>query len=388
MQNALVINFKSPPFKGIGGRRWSKISKALIRHGVNVHLIRGNWLEGEVAKEFCNGTSVAIPIQHPYYHSKSWFKRFIDRKEYYRRRWKGDYTFFDEGAYSIAALKSEIRSILRDNDIQWVFISCPPFSWTYEATRLIKTEFPKVKIWVDLRDPWLTANNWGIPGLNQKQRALEEKRHQYVGQLADFISSPAFEILQEFKDWQQEKFIHLKHFYDADDVSNLPIAESNSRDKRSWVYAGQFYVGMEPFAQSLKDFSARFGNDEFHLFSKDLDKFQSQLNDSLNIQLVEEQGSQVFEKVKNCFGLILMLSDYNKDFFTTKFFDYLPFEKPIAYFGPDGKVSAFLKQHGTLLTDYEPFEVYSLKGFDISRDELSFRVEQILNLCQKNELPL
>jgi hypothetical protein len=79
-----------------------------------------------------------------------------------------------------------------------------------------------------------------------------------------------------------------------------------------------------------------------------------------------------------------MLADYNKDFFTTKFFDYLPYNKPIVYIGPDGAVRQFLQKNGQQLTSFLPFEVYSLKGYDISQDELSFRVEQILNLCQTN----
>ena len=158
MKNVLVINFKSPPFQGIGGRRWSKISKAFIRHSVNVHLIQANWSDDAVPSIFCNGASISIPIQHPFYQPSTWIKKIIDKKEFWRRRWRTEYTYFDEGAYSIELLKNAIRRTIKEQNIEWAFVSCPPYSWTHEAVKLIKEEFDDVKIWVDLRDPWLTAN--------------------------------------------------------------------------------------------------------------------------------------------------------------------------------------------------------------------------------------
>ncbi|MEN9948193.1 MAG: hypothetical protein RL106_1016 [Bacteroidota bacterium] len=384
MKNVLVINFKSPPFQGIGGRRWSKISKGLINKSINVHVIHAKWISGHVPEHFCNGKSISLNLQHPIRRPHSWLKKINDKKEFWRRRFNSDYTFFDEGAYSIEFLKDGIRQMMGEQNIDWVFVSCPPYSWTYETVKLIKEEFNHVQVWVDLRDPWLTANNWGIPGLTQKQRISEEERHRFVGQMADIISSPAIEILQEFENCQHPKFVHLKHFYDADDFPENRKDTSQMNAARSWVYAGQFYVGMESYAQQLGLFANQNSGDQILLFSKDVDRFQDKTKGYLNIKLSKEQGSKVFEEVSQCFGLILMLAEYNKDFFTTKFFDYLPYEKPIAYFGPDGKVKQFLKKNGEQMTSFLPFEVYSLKGYDISQDELSFRVEQILNLCQSN----
>ncbi len=384
MKNVLVINFKSPPFHGIGGRRWSKISKALIRKSINVHVIRASWMDGIVPEAFCNGESISIDMQHPIHDPTSWIKKINDKKEFWRRRLNSDYTYFDEGAYSIEALKTAIRKLIIEQKIDWIFVSCPPYSWTYETVKLVKEEYGHVRVWVDLRDPWLTANNWGIPGLSPKQRLAEELRHAYVGDMADIISSPAKEILQEFRNNNHPKFVHLKHFYDKDDFPQRAIENCEMGHERTWVYAGQFYVGLEKYIDQLGDFAKQYSNNPILVFSKDVNQFQSRLHGIANIDISKEQGSQVFENVEHAFGLILMLADYNKDFFTTKFFDYLPYNKPIVYIGPDGAVRQFLQKNGQQLTSFLPFEVYSLKGYDISQDELSFRVEQILNLCQSN----
>lgn len=385
MRNILVINFKSPPFKGIGGRRWSKLSKAFIKNKFKVHVLRGDLALGEIPNEFCNGQSISITSNHPLQQPNSWVNKIKSKKEYWRRRVTSDYTFFDEGAYCIDSFKESIRDIVTHQKIEFVFVSCPPYSWTYEAVKLIKEEFNHVKVWVDLRDPWLKANNWGIPGLTANQRRAEEQRHRFVGLNADFISSPATEILQEFENWNQPKFIHLKHFYDVDDFPGITQIVDEKASSRKWVYAGQFYVGLENYAKKLGLFAAQNTDDSILIFSKDVDLFKQHLSDIENLELNKEQGPKVFELLPNACGLILMLADYNKDFFTTKFFDYLPFEKPIAYFGPHGKVKQFLIDNGQQLTEFMPFEVYSLKGYDISQDELSFRVEQILNLCQLNK---
>ncbi len=384
MKQVLVVNFKSPPFQGIGGRRWSKISKGLIRKGSVVHNIRAEWTAGVLSGTFCNGDSRSIEINHPFYQKPGIVKKLKDHWHLIRTKWTGDYSYFDEGAFCIEELKQALREVLSNNKIQWVFISCPPYSWTFETVKLVKSEFKDIQIWVDLRDPWLKANNWGIPGLSPKQRKMEEKRHRFVGENADFISSPAFEILEEFDKVQlSEKLIHLRHFFDWDDHHSAePVILF---DSKTWMYTGQFYVGMDEYVDQLRNFANTHPDLCIKMFSKDVQRFESFFSSTQNVHCEMEQGAGIFEKMSHVHGLILMLSEYNKDFFTTKFFDYLPLQKPIAYFGPNGKVNQYLKAHGEQLTAYLPFEVYSLKGYDISQDELSFRVEQILNLCQPTE---
>lgn len=385
MKQVLVINFKSPPFQGIGGRRWSKISKGLIRKGMVVHSIRAVWKAGEMDATFCNGDSRAIVINHPFYKKPGIIKKLKDHWHIALTKWTGDYSYFDEGAFCIEQLKFALRDLLSNHKIQWVFISCPPYSWTYETVKLVKSEFKDVQIWVDLRDPWLKANNWGIPGLSVKQKKAEESRHRFVGDSADLISSPAKEILMEFeRNSSSCNLIHLKHFFDWDDHHSSDL-EFKSDSKKIWMYTGQFYVGMDQYVHQLKQFAHAHSDHSIKVFSKDVNSFISILDSENNIHCEMEQGAGIFEKMSHVEGLILMLSDYNKDFFTTKFYDYLPLQKPIVYFGPNGKVKQYLKTHGEQLTAYLPFEVYSLKGYDISQDELSFRVEQILNLCQSTE---
>jgi glycosyltransferase involved in cell wall biosynthesis len=382
MSEILVINFKSPPFPGIGGRRWSKISKALIHKGHCVNLIYAEKSPSVVPLHFYNGLIFPVRWKHPLLIQNKWKGKIIQKLAYVKRRLVNGYTFFDEGSYVIQDLIKGLKFIFESKRIEIVFVSCPPYSWTYEVTVWCKKHYPNVKIWVDLRDPWLQANNWGIPGLTGSQRNLERMRHQFVAENADFISSPAVEILDEFSSNCSAQKIHLKHFFDEDDFQLTSTTGNTSVDKDPfWLYAGQFYVGMEEYMGQWIAAIKSNPDEIWRIFSKDHEKFKQYLGSFQNVIIQDEIGSQIFPWIRAAKGLVVALSAYNQDFFTTKFYDYLPWEKPLVYFGPQGKVHEFLNRQGTHLQWLQKANVFLLNRSDFMADGLSFRVEQILNLC-------
>ncbi len=381
MSEILVINFKSPPFQGIGGRRWSKISKELIRRGHCVNLIYAEKSPSKVPSAFCNGIKYPVAWKHPLHISSKWRGKFMQKLSYFQRRLSGGYSFFDEGSYVISDLQKGLKFIFESKPIDILFVTCPPYSWTFEVTKWCKSHYPDVKIWVDLRDPWINANNWGIPGLTANQRLQENFRHQYVAEHANFISSPANEILDEFSNCKAEK-VHLKHFFDEDDFSQTNHSSFHAiQDYSYWMYAGQFYVGMEEQMEIWKRAIESNPQEEWKIFSKDHEKFRQYLGGFQNVKIHNEIGSDIYRWMLQAKGFIVALSGYNQNFFTTKFYDYLPWEKPLVYLGPKGKVWHFLLEHGQKSDKLKNANVFLMNRSDFKTDGLSFRVEQILNLC-------
>jgi hypothetical protein len=91
-------------------------------------------------------------------------------------------------------------------------------------------------------------------------------------------------------------------------------------------------------------------------------------------------------------GLVLCLSEYNKDYFTTKFYDYSPAQKPIVYFGPNGRVAQYLSQfEKNAVNEWYQTDnflsspaVFSMQNADdaLNSEEKDARGQQILDLLK------
>jgi hypothetical protein len=256
----------------------------------------------------------------------------------------GEYSIYDEGRGCIDGLKNTLSKIAMHASIDAYIVTGPPFSWIVEVTSWKSIHAKNAQVWVDIRDPWLTANNWGMPALSARQRKNERGRYEKVLNESDFVSSPTYSILDEMPEIKAScKKIHFPHFFDWDDwcsCNGLAIQEN------TWVYSGQFYIGLEKYISRLREVIEQADvSSKWYFYSKDHETFRKYLGDLTQVFIFPDIGTDVYVKLAKAYGLILCLSDYNKDYFTTKYYDYLPSGKPILYIGPVGGVAKSLS-HG------------------------------------------
>jgi hypothetical protein len=164
---------------------------------------------------------------------------------------------------------------------------------------------------------------------------MDQSKHEAIEHTADFISAPYPEILAEFSNAKQR--ILIPHFHDQTQIQH-------QESEPSWIYAGEIYEGTQSHWQRAFETASQIPNIQLRIFSRHIEKFSS-LQSNTNIQLHTDIGAKIQEELKKCSAIIISLGEHNKDFFTTKFYDHLSFQKPYLYVGPAGKVLAFIQEN-------------------------------------------
>ncbi|NRA38813.1 MAG: hypothetical protein HRU15_11780, partial [Planctomycetes bacterium] len=72
-KKVLIISFFFPPSRRVGGRRWAKLAKYMVRHGIEVHVVAVETHEpkedpwGEDINDFSDSVTYIPFIRPPYY---------------------------------------------------------------------------------------------------------------------------------------------------------------------------------------------------------------------------------------------------------------------------------------------------------------------------------
>ena len=364
-QNTLLICFDFPPNEGIGGRRWAKLAKGLAKLNTVVHVIKADpkkknstspWT-AEVEDE--NIHIHSLPRTYPEVVSDPG-NGLLDKINYRIQRYllkqKTKGTIYDVAIEWDKLLIPKALEVIDRENIANLIVTGAPFNlFPYAAE--IKAQRPELKLLLDYRDPWLLAVNYGIPGLTYP-RFLEEKFKQHKAlAAADFITCPNEFMLEEIKssdDFRKIKgeYKVIPHFYDQDDINQYLVQSKPSPEKIKLVYGGTLYMGLEPWfkklCEALDQVKASrpelYNRLQIDLFSKDLQFATWFENHQEVIHLQTPIGKELFTKITEANACFIFLAHHNKDYRTTKFFEILPFGKPLVYLGEKGFVSEFIEE--------------------------------------------
>lgn len=262
------------------------------------------------------------------------------------------------------------REVIKKDNIDTVFVTGAPFNLLY-YTAALKTEFSHVKIVADYRDPWIKAHNLGMLNLSRKKENDELNKQNYVFEHVDYVTAPNSILLKEIKNTYTgaspnlAKFIELPHAFDPDDVLKGK-SELYKNGKILIVYAGTLYFGIEKYlyflnesfnyarargAPSLVDIGFYTKQREHEaIFKENID----------SIKFFDAIGDDIFEIIKSSDFILILLTEYNKNYLTSKFFEFLPYKKPYLYLGPQGVVSDKIKAEGLGYCLTDPTDLYKV----------------------------
>jgi hypothetical protein len=248
----------------------------------------------------------------------------------------------------VKTFESQISKLVNTHDVKWIIATGAPFNLLYFAADFIRLN-PRYKLWADLRDPWLDAKNYGMPQLNSKRKAAEWRKAEIVLKYASVVSCPTLDAIRIFDTIDNGKYsknlLELRHFFDPKDFD---IRTTNvSSNKIKVVYGGDIYPGAERFVHQMledlrqlkKDFLEVYNRMDIRFYSDSFSKVQTSFSDLEVVHIGPSIGENIFDEIANSDWCIILLTDFNRHFFTTKYFEYQPFEKPFLYLGPEGKVS-------------------------------------------------
>lgn len=354
---ALIICWDFPPNKAIGGRRWAKISKSLLKLGIEVDVISSRpkrsegklaWIENsyfqQLGKHHCN-TNVFVEWLNDYKTPLSFIKIRI-AKFILSNFYKG--TIYDKAIGIEKAFISQISNIVLVKNIDTVFVTGAPFNLIYYAA-IFKSKFPHIKIVADYRDPWLGAKNYGMQQLKPFKKQQEIDKQNFVMEHVDVITAPNAFLLDEIKlsysgsKKQIAKFIELPHAFDPDDIKKTNNAVEQENKVIKILYAGTLYLDIDSHLVLLNDAISELKkhniNVEVDFYCSETNKAKIFENNASKVKFKQPIGDDIFNEIAKSDLLLILLSEHNKNYLTSKFFEYLPYGKPYLYVGPDGFVA-------------------------------------------------
>lgn len=354
-KNIILINFDFPPNFGIGGRRWGKLAKGFVSKGFNVFVIKATPLDNRISQ-----WTVDVEHQSIKTHSiprKAQLDRYaignriLDGITYKLAIKINEFsekgTPFDPAIGWSEELNAVLKSLLVETKAEWVFCSGAPFNLCYYTAEFLKKN-GGFKLWVDLRDPWLKAKNFGIPGLSAKRYAQEYEKVRLVLATADIISSPSDILLDELREVENgkwnSKLYELKHFFDLDDRPDLSLKLKD--EKIHAVYGGEIYQEGEVFLNQMaadldilkRTHPAVYENLKISFYTVSPHKISQVFERHSIVESSNSIGEKIFTEIANADLCIIFLANHNRNFFTTKYFEYMPLQKPYLYIGPEGEV--------------------------------------------------
>jgi hypothetical protein len=373
-KKTLLLCWDFPPNDGIGGRRWAKMAKWLLKSGHEIHVIKSKskvryqnsaWLS-DVESDDIHIYEVNTYLPVKWLNSKD--NKFSDKLKH---KFAAIYlTFFSNGTIYDKAIGKErdvvklASKIIELNKIENLIVTGAPFNLIYYAAK-IKLVFPKLFVLADYRDPWLNAVNYGMQNLSAKNKLAEQNKQNLVFETIDVITAPNSFLLDEIKstytgsNLTKANFVELPHAYDEDDFLNSDKLKKGTPHALKIVYAGSVYLGAKSYFEEFINQINKYNCKNEHLVEleiymddyKSLHQFQNAA-----ISIKPSVGKDIFKVISEADYVLILLAEHNKDFKTTKFYEFLPFQKPYLYIGSLGEVAK-----------------------NISEDEMGFVIKDVKN---------
>lgn len=360
----LLICYSFPPNPGIGGRRWAKFSKYLAKLGYTIHVLTQPHTQTGSSKwtqdvSHPNIIVHEIPSGYPKLQSgHNIFEKIKNRLTiwYLWAICKG--TIYDRSIFWKSRLIPYAQKLLDQTEIQHIIVTGAPFHTFYYVSDL-KESHPYIQILLDYRDPWTTSKVYGMQELSERRIAFEKRIECLALQSADIVMSPydTKELLkQAIKESQSNAyFYNLSHAYDPDDIPNTLSSVESSGEKIRLIYGGTLYLGVDACLKALADAldmmkqtnPELYHRLEFHFYTPE-QKFQA-LFSSSHAEIVHFHlpipAKEIFQEIAAMDICLLFLSDYNKNFRTTKFYEFLTLRKPFLLLGEKGETARYIEEH-------------------------------------------
>ena len=380
IEKILICCFDFPPNTGIGGRRWAKFAKALAAQGTQVYVIKADAIPNQIESPW------AKDVSHPNIHVTSLRRtsRLVQRT---RKSYPGEVleriryqlsirftqiiepgTIYDAAVGWAPKFKAVARRLIQKENISVVIATGAPFNLLYYAAQL-KQEIGRFRLISDYRDPWIHAKNYGMEGLGPRRMEVEQDKESCVIDNSEYIISPAKGILDQIqKDHpmaESSKFVEIPHCFDLDDIVSFSQLPPSKPDTLRIIYGGAMYIGLETYLQdldkSITGYYRKYGVHPpvaFTFFTPDYLDWNQKFDHQACFTFQHPIGSLIHEEISLADAVLIMVAEHNRNFFTTKFFDFLPYNKPYIFVGAKGNVSEYIRREklGLTLHNLEDFE--------------------------------
>jgi len=350
-KKALLVCYSFPPSSGVGGRKWAKLSKYLIRLGWDIQVICKEPSVNETSPWINDIKGVKynyLPSKYPSILNKN--PTNIFQKIWYRLcllflKTLTHSNYYDRGVFWEKSLTKLVNEIVEKENISNLIITGAPFSLLYYGAK-IKRKNPQINFIADIRDSWLDGHYFGFDGLSKTRKEQEIFRLKTVLKEADTVIVPYETMLNEYSDLLglNTKIVHHPHAFDED----LLISREMRKNQKKFelVNFGSQYKSQEIQMKSVARAMERMDNIRIDFFTND-HKYKSIFESNALIEskvqfhaLIPENG--VFEIMHDSNAVLLFVPNHIRDFIATKYMEVIASRVPIVLIGERGLTSEFV----------------------------------------------
>ena len=249
------------------------------------------------------------------------------------------------------------RKILKQSEIDLIFVSCGPFSSAIGAYKLAQ-EFDKALV-VDYRDYWTLLSDYDLMGnaLNRKlSRSWERKIIDRANLVITATQGIAEALAQNFDSTLPQRTFLLYNGHDEQDYTDLPQARPSS-DFYTLSYFGNIYArrSLKYLYQAIAELDKEMltpRNLRVELYGN----FNREVYQEIECSRIKDKISirpglshrEALVKMQEADALILIINSSSpKGTLTSKVFEYLRLARPILALVPQhGEAAALLKECG------------------------------------------
>jgi len=346
-----IVSYVFPPSNNIGGRRWAKFSRQLLKKGHKVTVITGlNKSEKDwYIKEFPGIEVLLLPKNNPDWlggYPKTLWERGL---YFFSTKILGSLikqNIYDRGITWKKQMLNALENVHKNNPIDILVVTGGPFSLLYYGS-LFKNKHKEIKYIADFRDPWTWGNLYGIPNLSFTQKNYQElKEYQTIvsSDIVSFSTESIGEYLKNKYPVYTTKLNLLPHAYDQDKFPK----EVEETKREGFIYGGAIYSGLEEIFCKLEKILLANIDSTFHwdiytgttypLINENFANGRIKLH-----KFVPEE--ELFRRIKKAAVYLVFFPRADKDLISTKFYEIIYTGTPILYIGEEGAVGRFIREN-------------------------------------------
>lgn len=353
----LLIAFKYPPYAGVGGFRWSKLSRYLAEMGYKIHVATVNWeVHGDnIFLEDVQHQNIIIHRVPSFY-----FHNFKYRK--YKNNHIGNikrvlrHGFFrilnliwyeDEAQFWGRHLLPFCKKLIKDENITNVIATGHPFMANYWAARL-KVDLPEINLIQDFQDPWTDNDIRYLPLKRMAKKSLQHEIFALNNCDAVFAVTDGLMNLLSKKIYTNIEQATVPNGFDID-VHNISAIKRDF----TFIYAGNLYVGrgepLESFLKAVENIGKKIPELKISFYGSSPPNLKQKYAKLFNDGIVSAHPPVSPDKIYNLMYKSFACLQFNARIFpclvSTKIYEYASLNRPTLCINYGGEIDNLIKKH-------------------------------------------
>lgn len=349
----LLVAFKYPPYAGVGGKRWAKLSKYLARQGVTVDVVTVEWPDGDPSTlEDVSDDRIRIhqiPALSPNRIRSRGSNTVAERvrNRLYRDFIAGRPVSQDAAWWGPAVIPATAR-IARAARSQAIIVTGAPFMsnlWIARGKRFL----PRVPLVQEFRDPWADLPDASLDAQGGRDRVGHLERE--VLESADAAVTVTEGLSEIIRCKTGATPVHtVTNGFDAED---LPAPSSGPRPFRL-IHGGNLFVGRDEPLRALLSAVTRSASELPGLelvfrggFPEDVRREYAALESAGILKVLPSIPAREFMvEVDGAFAALQFNARQFPYLVSTKIYEYAAVGRPVLSLNYGGEIDALVRRHG------------------------------------------